>query len=530
MPKDAFRRSAADSNRDVSPLFVGSPVAQFVLDRTSGIVHANRAAATLLRADAERLIGRRLVRFVVEEDALAFLRVISDLEVEGLRSVSEFRFLTDRGERRHLRIDAVALPPTDGGGRCQVALIDLTAEREIEERRLAAADRLRLVQNIEAIGRMSGSVAHHLNSLLLVIQGHAERLADLPTPCPDARAAAAESAEAIEQACESASKLARRLVRGHAARTIRFEELDLHAVMDRLESRLLSIVPPNVNLVSSRAEEPLPVRTDAGELERTLLDLVLNACDAMPDGGKLSIVCRKLGDGQSVEDDPADESASAGERVLIEIHDTGHGMDAETRARVFEPFYSTKPGREGMGLGLTAAYWLVVASGGHLEVESAPGRGSSFRLYLPFAARSADSRSEAPRPTPIRTARATVLVCEDNAAERNLLVKILTGSGYDVLSAPDGREALEIADGEDVKIDVLITDVSLPRLNGYDLAERLVARHPGARVLFISGYTRDVLAQEDLAARGWRFLEKPFRLKELLDCVRQTLDARVRGT
>ena len=384
---------------------------------------------------------------------------------------------------------------------------DLRRARLIEERLLHA-------QKMEAIGRLAGAVAHDFNNIMSVIVGYAALMrADLPAGDP-----LSEGLAEISRAASRATRLSRQLLTFSHRHGSRVGALDLNAVIRDVERLLLRLLGEDVELTTRLAPGLALVRGDAGQAEQVLMNLAINARDAMPDGGRLLIETRTSA--------PATDR-SVGASVELTVTDTGHGMDADTRARVFEPFFTTKSPGHGTGLGLATVYGIVTGWGGEVTVESQPGRGATFRIVLPCSDEAAKPPSEHPRPldASVRGGDETVLLTEDDDAVRELARSILARVGYRVLAARNAGEALLVAEHHAGPIDLLLTDVVMPYLSGPDLAARLAPMRPDMRVVYMSGYTAGQMRQRDSITPGTTLIEKPFSVDDLVRAVRVALDA-----
>ncbi len=384
----------------------------------------------------------------------------------------------------------------------------------------AVIDELRQAQKMEAIGHLAGGIAHDFNNLLTTISGYAQLLVGDLDPADERRA----DVERILDASDRAARLTRQLLAFSRRQVLHPEVLDLNATVRGIDALLRPLIGDTVLLTVALDPELGPVRADPSQLGQVIMNLVTNARDAMPEGGRLTI------ETANVELDSAyvasHTDAQLGPHVMLAVSDTGIGMDAATRARLFEPFFTTKEPGQGTGLGLATTYGIVKQSGGNIWVNSEPGRGTTFKVYLPRV--EADGSispaiyGRVPE-TPVGGTEVVLLV-EDDAEVRALAETILTRHGYTVLSAPDGRTALEVAAAADA-IALLVTDVMMPGLRGPELAERLVALRPRLRVLYISGYAAEAVENHDFLPQGEHHLEKPFTPDALARIVRAILDA-----
>jgi two-component system, cell cycle sensor histidine kinase and response regulator CckA len=408
--------------------------------------------------------------------------------------------------------EAVISPVRDASGRVAnyVAVKrDVTAERRMEEQ-------LQHAQKMEAVGRLAGGVAHDFNNLLTAITGYSELvLARLEEEDPSHR-----DVEEIRRAAERAATLTRQLLAFSRRQVLRPKVLDLNEVVGGMRKMLARLIGEDVELVTAFGAASGRVTADPGQIEQVLVNLAINARDAMPDGGRLVVETSDLDlDGTRAG---LHDPVRPGKYVVLSVTDTGCGMDEATMSRLFEPFFTTKEVGKGTGLGLATAYGIVAQSGGHLRAESEPGRGSTFRVYLPRV------DAEVPRdaaPAAPRRGSETILVAEDEEMVRELVSAVLGQQGYAVLPARDGEEALRLAEEHEGSIPLLVTDVVMPRMGGIDLAVRLRSRRPGIRVLFVSGYTDTAGKPLGVPEPGTEFLHKPFLPSVLASRVRSLIDS-----
>jgi two-component system cell cycle sensor histidine kinase/response regulator CckA len=387
---------------------------------------------------------------------------------------------------------------------------DVTDQRQLEEQ-------LQQAQKMESLGRLAGGVAHDFNNLLTVINGVADLLlADLPDDDPARR-----DLEQIRQAGDRAATLTSRLLAISRRQILKPELLDLSAVVDGMAGMIERLAGEDVQLELALAPDLGSVKADPGQMEQVLLNLVVNACDAMPDGGRLRIETRAaVLDAVHAAEHPG---TRPGRHAVIAVRDTGIGMDDVTRTRIFEPFFTTKAPGKGTGLGLSMVYGIVKQSGGSVAVVSEPGRGSTFEIYLPMAV-------ERPQPrVPLATAAAArgrecILVVEDEPALRELTARVLRSAGYTVLPAASGADALAVLERHAGDVHLVFTDVVMPGMSGRELATRLAAMRPDLRVLYTSGYTADAILRHGVLDDPSRFLSKPYTPAELRRRIREALD------
>jgi two-component system cell cycle sensor histidine kinase/response regulator CckA len=395
--------------------------------------------------------------------------------------------------------------------------MDVTERRRAEAALRHAEEQLRQAQKMEAVGRLAGGVAHDFNNLLTAILGSTELLLSGLEPASPLRQDAAE----IKKAAERAAGLTRQLLAYSRRQVLQPEVLDLNRVVADMDRMLRRLIGEDVELVTTLAPDLGAVRADRGQLEQVLVNLVLNARDAMPRGGKLTLETTNTElDPGYVEDHTG---AKAGPHVLLAVTDTGAGMDPETAAHLFEPFFTTKEVGKGTGLGLATVYGIVKQSDGYIMVYSEPGHGTTFKIYLPRVAAAEPAPPPALRPTVTRGSE-TVLVVEDEEAVRSLSRRALEAGGYTVLAAADGADAVRLVERYGGPIHLVLTDVVMPGMSGRELADRLVQRRPGLRVLYMSGYPGDAIVHRGALDPGTAFLQKPFMPDDLTRKVREVLD------
>ncbi len=393
------------------------------------------------------------------------------------------------------------------------AALAIANARLIEDLRRAQRNEERLLhaQKMEAIGRLAGAVAHDFNNIMSVIVNYAALLRGELTPDDPLN----DGLHEISRAAGRATRLARQLLTFSYRHDVRVGALDLNAVIREVEKLLQRLLGEDIELSTHLQPGLGHVRGDAGQVEQVLMNLAVNARDAMPSGGRLSIETRDV------------VSATGSLFVELEVSDTGHGMDAETRSHVFEPFFTTKPPGRGTGLGLATVYGLVTGWGGDVTVESDAGRGTTFRILLPHVAPSIRPPPLEARPTAsaaVGGGDETILLVEDDDALRELARAILSRFGYRVLAARNAGEALLVAEQHRGAIDLLLTEVVMPYLSGPELAQRIAPLRPGLRVLYMSGYTAGQMRQRDAVAPDAALITKPFTVEGLARVVRSALD------
>ncbi|MFI5120439.1 MAG: PAS domain S-box protein [Thermoanaerobaculia bacterium] len=487
-------------------IFEGSRDAVFVSDEEARFVAVNQAAAELTGYSQMELLGMGIPDLHEEPDLAAY-RAFHERILGGEQILSEAPIRKKDGSKVAVEFNNRLV--TIGGRRfMHTGGRDVTARLQLEAQ-------LRQAQKMEAVGRLAGGVAHDFNNLLTVIQGYAELLRTSLNGDPES----SESTGEILRASERAAALTRQLLAFSRRQVLETRILDLGEVVADTERMLRRLIGEDIEVVVVKPATLGRVKADPGQIEQVLLNLAVNSRDAMPGGGRLTVELLDV-----TLDEPlatSHDSIPSGRYVVVSVSDTGGGMDAETVGHLFEPFFTTKEKGKGTGLGLATVFGIVKQSGGYVDVSSAPGRGTTFRVYLP---RSDAKTTSGVRPrVRSRAGTETVLVVEDEAAVRNLVRAVLERTGYLVLAAEDGAAALELADRHAGVIHVLLTDVVMPGMNGRDLAARVKARRPAIKVVFMSGYTADVPA--DFGTEGGpAFLSKPFNERALTVKLREVLD------
>ena len=440
-------------------------------------------------------------------------RVLAELErsrASGETFASEYRMVSPDGRERWFRDEARVVAEARGTPPYLFGMMrDITDRKELEQQ-------LRQAQKMEAVGQLAGGVAHDFNNILSAIMGFSE-LAALGL---DPESAPARDLRESTKAVERASTLVRQLLAFSRRQTLDPMVLDAGELVAGMEKMLRRVIREDIELAFERAPDLGRVKVDPGQLEQIVLNLAINARDAMPDGGTLSIATA------NVELDQvyayAHPYTEPGRYMRLSVSDTGVGMDAATRSRIFEPFFTTKEADRGTGLGLATVYGIVKQSGGSIEVHSRPGEGASFEIFLPRVDEAAAAIEEPVRPPPRGTE--TVLLVEDDSGVRSVAARILASLGYVVLETSNGPQALELAERREGPIDLLLTDVVMPGMNGRELARRLTSLRPGIAVVYTSGYTDGAISEGDLQEAGASFIHKPFGKHELARGLRDALD------
>jgi len=458
----------------------------------------------------EEVIGRTSLELKFWERPEDRARLVAMLEEQGSVRDLEITFRTKSGEQR-TALDSAEIIEV-AGQKCIIAFFKDITERKFLEQQLRQA------QKMEAVGRLSGGIAHDFNNLLGVIIGYSELLGERVVENASLR----KNVEEIKKAGHRAADLTRQLLAFSRQQVLDPKVLDLNAIVAGLEKMLRPLIGEDIELSTALAPALGHVRADQGQIEQVIMNLVINGRDAMPEGGKLMIETGNV----ELDNDYARRHPPVlpGSYALLAVTDTGIGMDAKTQAHIFDPFFTTKEMGKGTGLGLATVYGVVKQSGGYIWAYSEPGKGTTFKTYLPLV-------EESPEPAGLRATTAkpsrgseTILLVEDEESLRVMTRTLLVQSGYHVLDADSGAQALEIAHRHEETIHLLLTDVVLPGMRGRELAERMVLFRPDLRVLLMSGYTDHAIAAQGVLDVGTFFLQRPFTRDALTREVRKVLD------
>ena len=504
-----LRRRAEESVREAAhqfrAVFDGALDAMVIADDEGRYVEVNAAACGLYGLSRSALLGHWIGDFA--GPGLDVASIWATFRREG-RAKGELRIIRPDGRVRELEFAASAdfLP-----GSHLAVFRDVTQRRQLEEQ-------LRQAQKIEAVGRLAGGVAHDFNNLLNVITGYGQMLFRRLTDGPER-----EKTRAILQAADRAAGLTRQLLAFSRKQVLEPKVLDLNAVVSGMDEMMRRLIGEDIELQAELAPDLGRTRADPGQLEQVLMNLVVNARDAMPRGGRVTLETSNAEmDDAYVRDHLG---ARPGRYVTLAVCDTGLGMDAETQKHIFEPFFTTKEKGKGTGLGLATVYGIVKQSEGYIWVDSAPGAGTTVRVYLPWVEAEPVPEPKPPvAPEEMATrGTETVLLVEDEDMVRRMTREVLEGAGYRVLEASSGFEALRVSAGHGGRLDLLLTDVVMPGMSGRELAERLAPVRPGMKVLYMSGHTDDAIFHHGVTQAGTGFLQKPFTPDALERRVRDLL-------
>jgi PAS domain S-box-containing protein len=469
----------------------------------------------------ERIFGRS--RQSLEANPLSFIdqvhpedreRVAADLQNQRLGKPYEhqFRMIHPNGSTRWISNRGVPVRDAEGNLTRYVGISkDVTERVQLE-------DQLRQSQKMEAVGRLAGGVAHDFNNLLTVISGFGELIQEKLDPASELRG----YCEEITKASANAAALTRQLLAFSRRQLLQPVILDLNEVLKNIEKMLRRLIGENIDLRIIVHPELWRVKADVAQMEQVLLNLAVNARDAMPKGGSIVLELQNADLDEAYAESHA--TVAPGKYVVLVVTDSGEGMDGETRARIFEPFFTTKEQGKGTGLGLATVYGIVKQSGGFIWVYSEPQKGTSFKIYLPYAEGEPAKRRPFGVRRQILRGTESILLVEDDQAVRGFAAEVLQTSGYKVISASDPQEALRVVENQKPAIHLLLTDVVMPKWSGRDLANMLAPKLPAMKVLFMSGYTENAIVHQCVLNEGTALLAKPFTPAQLLRMIRGVLE------
>ena len=479
-----------------------------VIDAETGIVlEANARSSAFLGRPTREIVGARAESIVLESDHEAYYGMLKTTLDGAAVAGKEMRLNHSDGSTLAVEVNA-SLTEFEGKKIVQGIFRDIRERKRLEEE-------VRQTQKMEVVGRLVGGIAHDFNNLLMVILTQIAKVRSLSS-----QPQVLEHAETVRIAAAKAASLTKQLLALGHRQVLVLQVLDLNEILGELKEMLSTLPVEQIQLMMMPSSRPLPVKVDPGKIEQVIMNLAVNACDAMPSGGVLKIKTAQ------VSRPPSEASATSHSApyAMVEMTDTGSGMDVDTKAHLFEPFFTTKPIGKGTGLGLSTVYGIVKQSGGTIEVDSVPGEGTTFRVYLPIVEEPVIPRKAPKVTSPVTTGSETVLLAEDQASIRTVLREFLESTGYQVLEAQNGGEAMELAERHIGSLDVLVTDVIMPQIRGLELAKRVTELRPNICVIFMSGYSEDALVENQLLSqRNMTLIQKPFDPEELAQKIRESL-------
>lgn len=494
-------------------VFEEGPMGMALVAPNLRIMSSNEALCQILGYTSNELKGKTIAEITHPEDIEEDVRMARTLFAGGIPGYRiEKRFITKSGKTVWVNLTASVIRAENNDPLFGLGIVeDVTERKQLELQFLQA-------QKMEAVGRLAGGIAHDFNNLLTVINGYSQLLLERLDPKNLSRG----PIEEIQKAGVRAASLTRQLLAFGRKQILAPQVTDLNVIVSEIEKMLRRLIGEDIELRAVLGPNLGKVRVDTGQVEQVLTNLVLNARDAMPQGGRITIETSDVDlDATYVRTHLA---VAAGRYVMLAVSDTGHGMDAETQSHIFEPFFTTKEAGKGTGLGLATVYGIVKQSGGYIWVYSEPGEGTVFKIYLPRVEETQAAEEERRPSSPAPGGKETILVAEDQDAVRILICEVLTSKGYRILVASRGEEALRIAREHPGPIHLLVTDVVMPGISGRELARNLAVLQPELKVLYMSGYTGNAMVHHGMLEEGLIFIQKPFSPDALARKVREVLE------
>lgn len=508
---DALR----DSQERLLGIISSAMDAIITVDNEQKIIVFNRAAEQIFHCPASDALGQTIDKFIPQRFREAHREHIRNFGQTGVSSRSMYSPGTLMGVRANgeeFPVEATISQVKTASERLYTVILrDVSVRKRTE-------DELRQAQKMEAVGHLAGGIAHEFNNYLGIIMGYSDLLEQEEVQSESLRLGLAE----IRGATQKAASVTRQLLAFSRKQLIEPAVLDLNASVWEAHKLLRRLIPANIDLIPVLHQPDLgKVKADPAQVQQILINLVVNARDAMPQGGKITIETAEV----VLDEEFASRHVDIlpGDYVMLSVSDTGEGIDAETLSHIFEPFFTTKQAGKGTGLGLSTTYGIVKQSGGHITVASVRGKGTTFRTYFPKLVEAYDDSSTVPHSQPNPAWIATVLLVEDESGLRKLMRAALERQGYRVLEAKDGAEGLSVCRHELEHIDLVVTDLAMPRMTGSQLKDKVVALRSSMKFLLISGYAEDVVGSREQIANAGDFLEKPFRPDDLVRRVREIL-------
>jgi PAS domain S-box-containing protein len=511
-----FLLPRADAKRGSEP-----DIVELAMSNTSDLVAVvdlegrrlyNSPSYSLLN-DPSKLKGTDSFNEIHPEDREKVREIFRRTVETGKGERTEYRFMLQDGSVRYIESMGNVIKGSDGRP-SRVVIVS----RDVTERK-ALEGQLRQAQKMEAMGHLAGGVAHDFNNIITSLAAYADFIAR----SPGAAGQISEDAAEIKKVCERAAGLSRQLLAFSRKQRLSPKVMDLNGIAGGIQKMLSRLIGANIDLVIEKHTAPVPSLVDPGQIEQVLMNLAVNARDAMPSGGRLSVKVFPC----EYTDYLLGSDILPGKYAVISVSDTGTGIAPEVKARIFEPFFTTKNPGAGTGLGLSTAYGIVRQSGGYISVDSEPGKGSVFSVYLPLSERDPENASSTASLPALRRGSETVLLVEDDPVLRSVTRRTLKENGYRVLEAATDSEALLIAEErEKGKIDLILADIVLPGMNGFDLAERVAASNKGIAKVYMSGYTDPEIIKAEFITPQTPLIQKPFTTDTLLFSLRGALEAR----
>jgi PAS domain S-box-containing protein len=505
-----------DALNYIRTMMESSPIGIVSFKASGDVVAANEAVARMMGGTVEQLLKQN-VRELEAWKKYGFLSAAEEALATNGQKEMETYYVSTFGRAMWLAVRFVSFE-YQGEPHVLLSLIDITARKRAEQEMNSLQEQLRQAQKMEAIGQLAGGVAHDFNNILTVIGGRCELTLRKLIPGDPLRG----SLEEIKKAADRAASLTQQLLAFSRRQILEFKVLDLNTMVLDLDKMLRRVIGEDIELITLLGEDLGKVNTDPGQIEQVILNLAVNARDAMPEGGKIILET----DNVELDEEYARSHVGAkpGPYVRLSVSDTGVGMTPEVRERIFEPFFTTKEMGKGTGLGLSTVYGIIKQSGGNIWVYSEAGHGTVFKIYFPRVDERVEVLEERVGGEAAPRGSETILLVEDEAEVRELAAEFLRRHGYRVLEARHGDDALMICGKHPESIDLMVTDVVMPRMSGRELARHLARLRPKTKVLYMSGYTDNAIFHQSVLEKGLNFIQKPFSMVKLAKKVRDVLD------
>lgn len=520
----ALERSRTQESLQVSEMrfrsaFYGAVPGMALTSADGRFLRVNRSLCDMFGYSVAELLGMSFPTIVHPDDLQSSQRLLETLVAGGQPAQMEKRFVHKRGGTVWTYWSVSLLRDQHGGPLYFLSqILDISERKRTEDALRQSEELLHKAQKMEAVGRLAGGVAHDFNNILTVIGGYATMLSQKLEGNPTLR----REVDEIQSSAERAATLTRQLLALSRKQLLDPKVINLNKVVAGIEKMLRRLIGEDVELRIQLDEKIGLVKVDPGQIEQVIMNLAINARDAMPSGGKLTIETASM-----VQDRPSQLSEGgipSGHYTALIVTDTGIGMSEEVRSHIFEPFFTTKDHNKGTGLGLATCHGIIKQSGGYIHVYTEPGHGTAFKVYLPAVSGTADDDRPPAKADIVQTGSETVLLVEDEDRVREFAVRLLRDAGYAVLEARNGTDALRVLHEQVSRtIDIMVTDVIMPQMGGKELADQLKQLRPGTRILFVSGYTGDALDNSGVLQTGAAFLEKPFSAARLTQKIREVL-------
>ena len=508
-------RTLAEESRDrYLDLYDFAPVSYFTLDEHSRVVEANLTGCQMLKMERRNLLRKSFNKFIDPGDSDRFYFCRKKVLENSSKQTYDLKMRKADDVPFFAQLDSIKV----GEGRLRVAVSDISERKQAEEKMAVLQEQFRQSQKLEAIGRLAGGIAHDFNNILAIIQGYSELcLFKIEKEDP-----MRQDIQTIIKAGKRAANLVGQLLIFSRRQAMEMKVIELNSLLQNLEKMLRRVIGEDVELVTVLADNLGRVKGDSGQIEQILLNLAVNARDAMPSGGKLTIETANVTLDETFRQNPI--GLKPGHYVMISMTDTGLGLTQKVKEQIFEPFFTTKEIGKGTGLGLSIVYGIVKQSGGDILVDSGLGKGTTFRIYLPRVDEVVGEVEEK-EVSGLPRGNETILVVEDEEEVRKLTARILRKQGYNVLEASQGKEAFSLCEEQEGPIHLMVTDVLMPGLTGAELAKRFTQLYPEMKVLYMSGYTSDRFAiGHGNLEKGLEFIQKPFSIDRLAKKIREVLD------